>query len=350
MVTMLRVLPMGLFGVFIGAAADRLDRRSALVIVVALMLANSAGLALLAYGGQLEVWHLAVASFVNGSGWAMDNPVRRVMVGEVVGTERMSAAMSIDVGTNNASRVLGPTVGGLLLVSVGIAGTFTLNAALYVAALGATLAIRYRNPIMAGASGPAVRRIAEGLMLVRRDRRLLGTLIVTIIFNLFGWPFTSMVPVIAHDHLQLSAEGIGILASMDGVGAFCGAVAIALWAKPAIFARLYVGGVLVYLTMLPLFAVAQYPLLAGTVLLMTGLANAGFSIMQATLVYLAAPPEMRSRIYGVLSVCIGIGMIGFIHLGLLAGLVGASWATAMIGAEGIAAMLLTRRWWRAIAA
>ena len=56
--------------------------------------------------------------------------------------------------------------------------------------------------------------------------------------------------------------------------------------------------------------------------------------MQATLVYLAAPPEMRSRIYGVLSVCIGVGMIGFIHLGLLAGLIGAPWATATIGVEG----------------
>ena len=68
---------------------------------------------------------------------------------------------------------------------------------------------------------------------------------------------------------------------------------------------------------------------------MTGLANAGFSIMQATLVYLSAPPEMRSRIFGVLSVCIGVGMIGFIHLGLLAGLIGASWATAAIGVEGL---------------
>ena len=59
--------------------------------------------------------------------------------------------------------------------------------------------------------------------------------------------------------------------------------------------------------------------------MMTGLANAGFSIMQATLVYLSAPPEMRSRIFGVLSVCIGVGMIGFIHLGVLASLIGASW-------------------------
>jgi hypothetical protein len=187
-------------------------------------------------------------------------------------------------------------------------------------------------------------------MLVRRDRRLIGTLVVTVIYNTFGWPFTSMIPVIGQDNLGLGAAGIGLLASMDGVGAFCGAVAIALFAKPAIFARLYVGGVFAYLLMLPVFALAPGPLLAGTVLLTTGLANAGFSIMQATLVYLAAPPEMRSRIYGVLSVCIGVGMIGFIHLGLLAGLIGASWATVTIGVEGIAAMLLTRRWWRAIGA
>lgn len=105
-VTMLRIVPMGLFGAFIGAAADRLDRRRALIGVVALMLTTSAVLALLAATGRLEVWHLACASVLNGIGWAMDNPVRRVMVGEVVGPERMGAAMSIDVGTNNASRML----------------------------------------------------------------------------------------------------------------------------------------------------------------------------------------------------------------------------------------------------
>jgi hypothetical protein len=68
--------------------------------------------------------------------------------------------------------------------------------------------------------------------------------------------------------------------------------------------------------------------------------------MQATLVYLAAPAEMRSRVYGGLSVCIGVGMVGFIQIGLLAGLVGASWAVAATGIAGLLAMLLTRRWWR----
>jgi MFS family permease len=346
-VTMLRVVPMGLFGIFIGAAADRVDRRRALVAVVALMLATSALLALLAFLGRLEVWHLALASFVNGVGWAMDNPVRRVMVGEVVGPHRMSAAMSVDVGTNNASRMLGPTIGGLLLAGVGIGGAFALSAALYAASLAASLALRPSGPARAGDAGPAARRIREGLMLVRRDPRLRGTLLITIVFNLFGWPFTSMVPVIAHDALRLGAEGIGIIASMEGVGALLGAVAIAAAARPAQHWPLFVGGTAIYFVMLTLFALAPGPILAGAALVLTGAAQAGFSVMQATLVYLAAPAEMRGRLFGLLSVCIGVGPLGFLHIGLLADAIGAREATVVSGLEGLAVLALTRRWWRA---
>jgi predicted MFS family arabinose efflux permease len=260
----------------------------------------------------------------------------------------MSAAMSIDVGANNASRMLGPTVGGILLATLGIGGAFVVSVVGYLVALGIALRVQHRNTAIPSAGASILERMIEGLMVVRRDPRLSGTMVVTVIYNTFGWPFTSMIPVIGQDNLGLGAAGIGVLASMDGVGAFCGAIAIALFAKPRHFARLYIGGVAIYLSMLPVFALAPHPLLAASVLLLTGLANAGFSIMQATLVYLAAPPEMRGRVFGVLSVCIGVGMIGFLHLGWLAGMIGATWAIVTIGAEGFAAMLLTRRWWRAV--
>ena len=129
---------------------------------------------------------------------------------------------------------------------------------------------------------------------------------VTVIYNVFGWPFTSMVPVIGQDHLQLGPEGIGVLASMDGIGAFVGAVLMAAFCKPAFYRRAYVGGVLLYMVMLTAFALIPLPAIAGSALLFTGLGGAGFSIMQATLVYLSSPPEMRSRMLGVLSVCIGV--------------------------------------------
>jgi MFS family permease len=348
MMTMLRLLPMGLFGAFLGAIAERMERRTTLIIVVASMVITSLALAVLAHLHLLAVWHLAVASFINGLGWATDNPVRRVMIGEAVGAARMGAAMSIDVGANNASRMVGPTIGGLLLAGVGIDGVFTLSVVLYAVAVVAACRVRYRNYFPTTTTESVLARIAEGLRLVRGDRRLIGTLTVTVIYNVFGWPFTSMVPVIGQDRLLLGPEGIGILASMDGIGAFAGAVLMAMYLRPNHYRRAYVGGVTLYMVMLVVFALVPDPLIAGSALLFTGLGGAAFSIMQATLVYLSSPPEMRSRMLGVLSVCIGIGPVGFVALGALADAIGAPWATAASGLTGLLVLLLTRRLWGAI--
>ena len=347
MMTMLRLLPMGLFGVFLGALAERYDRRRTLLIVVLLMIGTSAVLAVLDQAGQLEIWHLAVASFINGCGWCTDNPVRRVMIGEVVGRERMGTAMSLDVGANNASRMVGPAVGGFLLAGTGIQGAFILSVLMYCTALWAVLTVRSRIPRAAG-SGAVLARIAEGLALVRTDKRLIGVLVVTVIYNIFAWPFTSMIPVIGRDRLQLGPEGVGLLATMDGIGAFVGAFLVVLWLTPRWYGKAYLCGVICYLITVVIFALVQSPALAGAALLLTGLGGAGFSTMQATLVYLASPPEMRSRILGVLTVCIGTGPIGFLWLGWLADRIGSHNATAVTGVLGLLAMAATWRWWKEI--
>jgi MFS family permease len=347
MMTMLRLLPMGLFGVFLGALAERFDRGRTLLIVVLLMGVTSAVLAVLAWAGQLEIWHLALASFINGCGWCTDNPVRRVMIGEIVGREQMGTAMSLDVGATNASRMVGPAVGGFLLAGTGIEGAFILSVLMYGTALWAVLTVRSRIPRAAG-SGAVLARIAEGLALVRTDKRLIGVLVVTVVYNIFAWPFTSMIPVIGRDRLHLGPEGVGLLATMDGIGAFVGALLVAFWLIPRWYGRAYLCGVVCYLVMVVVFALAQSPVLAGAALLMTGLGGAAFATMQATLVYLASPPEMRSRILGVLTVCIGTGPIGFLWLGWLADRIGSHNATAVTGVLGLLALAATWRWWKEI--
>jgi hypothetical protein len=242
--------------------------------------------------------------------------------------------------------MLGPTIGGLVLANAGIAGAFTISVACYALSLLAALRLRHRNAVAPAASGAVLAHIIEGLLLARRDPRLVAILTVTIIYNVFGWPFTSMIPVIGQDSLHLAPGGIGLLASMDGIGSFIGAIAIALWVRQQHFTRLYISAVLSYLVLLMGFALAPRALFAGTALLLTGLANSGFSVMQATLIYLAAPPEMRSRLYGVLSLCIGSGLVGFLHLGVMAELIGAPWATALSGAEGLLVLALAWPWWR----
>jgi len=135
---------------------------------------------------------------------------------------------------------------------------------------------------------------------------------------------------------------------MDGVGSFAGAVLLAMLARPAWYGRIYCWGVLAYTVMLTVFALLPDPWLAGLTLTGTGLAQAGFATMQATLVYLAAPPEMRSRILGVLSVCIGTAPIGFVWIGALAEAFGAHWATVITGVTGLIAMAVTWPLWRRI--
>ncbi len=346
-ISMLRMLPMGLFGAFMGALAERIERRWSLMGTVAMLGAASTGLTLLALTDRLEVWHLAIASFLNGLAWAADNPVRRSMIGDAVGARRMGAAMSLDVGASNASRMMGPAIAGFLLAYAGIAGVFAVSTVLYAIALYAawsSSAHAIDNP----AKGAILAQIAEGLRMVRANARLTGILLVTAIVNLFAWPFTSMIPVIARDRLALAPEGIGLLASMDGVGAFLGALLVALFSRPAWYGRTYCWGAVLYMIMVMAFAMAPNPWLAGAALILTGMGQGGFATMQATLVYLASPPEMRSRILGVLSVCIGMGPIGFIAIGTLADAIGAHWATAASGAAGLISMILSWRRWRTV--
>lgn len=347
MITMLRLLPMGLFGAFLGAAAERFDRRLPLAAMVGVLAATSVVLAVVAWADALEVWHLAVASLINGLGWATDNPLRRTMMGEVVGRGRMATAMAFDVGAANASRIIGPIVGGLLLAGVGIEGAFALGVLMYTTAAAAILMVR-ASIVPSPGAGAVLTRTREGVAIVLADRRLAAIMWVTIVYNVFAWPFTSMIPVIGRDSLHLGPEGVGLLTSVDGVGAFVGALLLAMFLAPGWHARAYVGGVAVYLVALIGFALAPTPLAAGVALLLTGLAGAAFATLQATIVYLAAPVDMRSRIMGVLSVCIGTGPIGFVWLGWLADRIGASAATAFTGGIGLLVLAVTWPLWRRI--
>jgi hypothetical protein len=103
-----------------------------------------------------------------------------------------------------------------------------------------------------------------------------------------------------------------------------------------------------FMIMAIVFSLAPSAMIGGVALAILGFCGAGFSIMQSTLAFLSAPADMRGRILGVLTVCIGIGVIGYVHLGIMADLLGAKAATVIMCAEGLLALGLTRRYWRVV--
>jgi predicted MFS family arabinose efflux permease len=288
-----------------------------------------------------------VASTINGAGWITDNPLRRMLMGESVGPEKVGRAMSLDVIAGNASRMLGPTMGGFMLAATGIEGVFALSVVLYLAAILAAVTVR-TDVEVSTEDEPILSRIRKGFSVAMADKRIAAILALTMIFNLFGWPFTSMIPVIGRDKLGLGPEGVGLLASMDGVGALLAALALASWLTSRWFGPTFVGGVLVYFVGQVGFALAPDAVLASLALAVTGAANAAFAAMQATIVYLAAPPGMRSRLLGVLSVFIGTSLVGLFGVGWLANAVGASNATSLLGGIGLLVTIAAYPLWRSL--
>lgn len=344
--TMLRVAPLGLFGALLGVLADRVPRRRALLGVLALQGFAVGSMALPAAYGTLAVWQVALACFIGGIGWATDNSVRRMMIGGAVGSARMGSAMSLDVLANNASRIAGPVFGGTLLALLGAGGAFGLAVLLYLMALGFALGLTGGAVAASRGSLSVLGEMRESFAVALRLPGLRAVLLVTMVFNLFAWPSASMIPVIAQASLGLDPRGVGLLASMEGIGALAGAALVGLIARPGRYPAIYVGGTAVYLGSLICFALAPGALLAGAALLVTGIGNAGFATMQATLTYLTAPPEVRGRALGVLSTAIGTGLLGFLQIGMLAELLGAPLATSVVCAEGLLALVATRRLWR----
>jgi MFS family permease len=347
--TMLRMLPLALFGVLLGAVSMRASRRTGLLIGNATLLATSLVLCTVAAFGALEVWHLAGASFIGGVAWAADTPMRRGLMGDVVGAARMGQAMALDAVATNGSRLAGPGLGGVLLAHGGMALVFLFCALLYLPVLAALVSLpeRVTARIARDARNAAPKsRLLDGFRAARNSPALAATLWITVVFNLFCWPVLSMVPVIGAERLHLSTQSIGLLASMDGIGALLGALSLTVMARRWPYGAVYVGGLLLFLAALPVFALSVHPVLTGAALVLMGLGQAGFAVMQSTLVFIAAPPSRRMEAMGLLTMCVGMAPVGFLLVGWLAERLGAPMAAVICSLSGFAVMALSLRWWR----
>ena len=352
LLVILRMLPLAVFGSIVGTFADRVSPRILLYGSHGLAALVSLAVLALALSGIAAYWHIALATFLSGVVWTTDMPVRRRMIGDVAGTERIAAGMSLDSATSNAMRLIGPLFGGLLYQWLGLGGAFGLAAALYALCLMLTPGLP--KAFASGAGQRSARLLGdlrEGFRFLAREPEIRRILYVTVIFNIWGFPFVSMIPVIGTENLGLNAAAIGGLAALEGGGAFTGALLIAaIGVRPGAYRRFYFFGTASYsaLAFVASWMTETAPM--AIVIFFVGLGAAGFSTMQTVLIYGMAPPEMRGRMLGILSLTIGAGVIGFTNIGLMGELFGGANAVRIVAAEGlVAALLLGLNWprlWR----
>ena len=346
LMVILRFLPLALLGALTGALAERINRRLVLLVGMFLMSVASLWFGVIASSGDVTLWLLGASVLLNGFLWAFDNPVRRTLFADVVTLAQLGSAMTLDTVTSNSTRFIGPVLGGLFLEYAGIHGVFFLGALLYGAA---TIVILVGTKVAGsqklGGGSSVLAALLSGFRLLRHDRTLQGIMAVTLVFNVWAFPFVSMIPVIGKEVLGLTPLPLGVLMSAEGVGALLGALLILAFAEPRHYRYLYTYGTFLCLVMAFAFSQVESFLPAAGFLFLVGIGAGCFSAMQGALVMLCTPVEARGRMMGVLSVCIGLCTVGFLHIGLLGHWLGAELAIVICTVEGFLVLLLVCRLW-----
>jgi MFS family permease len=317
-----RTMPMLLFGAFSGVVTESISRKSVLQIGQLLTIASAVIVATLALFGLIRPWHLAVSSFVSGMVWSTEMATRRRMVGESVEGRLVSRALALDTMSNSGARLVGPIAAGIVYQHFGIAGCYLMSAGVYAVAAGITRGVSYHQQSRRFVVSRVPSDLAEGVAFARGHITIAGVLAVTIAMNLLAFPYSALVAPIGRQVFEVSPTLVGVLAASEAFGAFIGGIWLTSSEPPWTGRMLMVGGSLVFIACVFMMPLMPAFALACGLLAFGGFGSAAFANMQTSLIVLHAPPHIRSRLMGLLTVCIGMGPLGILLVGFLADRVG----------------------------
>lgn len=339
-VTAFQFLPILLIAPWGGLIADRIDKRKVLYLTQSLAGVIAATLGLLVLTERVELWMVFGLALALGLVGSFDNPARNAFVMEMVGRSRLTNAVGLNSVLINTARIVGPAVGGALIVTVGIGACFLINAGSYLALITALALMREHD---FERSDPQARRrgqLREAWRYVRTEPALRVPLVMMAVIGLLAYEFEVILPLVARFTFGGDADTFGIMFAFMGLGAVAGGFYTATRGEQparALIRITYVMGMAIGLAALAPFLWVEYVILVAVGATTTAFLTLGNSVLQ-----LHAVPEMRGRVVALRAVAIlgarpvGAPVVGWIgeHLGpryglavgALAALLVAGWA------------------------
>ncbi len=311
----LQFLPMLLFGPVGGLVADWVNKRRLLYFtqtagaVLALVLGS------LVVSDMVQLWQVYLLAVLLGVVNVFDNPARQTFVMEMVGRDDLPNAVSLNTVVMNASRVVGPAIGGVVIVVFGLGVCFFVNAVSYVAVLIGLSMMRSAELHPTGEVVRAKGQIRDGFRYVWRTPALRNTLLAVAIIGIFAYNFTVTLALLAKDTFHGGAGAYSLLTACMGIGAVVGGLIAAHRSRPTphllqVLALVF-GGLLAAVALAPTLAIAA------VCIVFMGAASIGFIATANANLQLGADPAMRGRVMALYA----MGFLGSTPIG--APLVGA---------------------------
>ena len=339
-------LPVFLFALIAGAVADIYDRRRLLILVNALMAVVAACLALLVSIERVTPGLLLVFTFLLGTGAAFMAPAWQAIVPRLVPREELSPAIALNSMGINVSRAIGPALAGFLIVALGLAAPFAVNAISFVGIIAALL--WWRPPAAPARRLPPEQvgsAIRAGLRYAVNSGPLRATLLRAVGFFIFASAYWAMLPLIARDVLDGGPTLYGILLACVGAGAVGGALLL-----PTIKGRLgpdrtVAAGTIGTALVLILFAIVPSPVVAAIASALAGMSWIAVLSSMHVSAQTALPDWVRARGLSIfLTAFFGAMAAGSLIWGQVASLAGIPAALLIAAAGALLAIPLT---WRA---
>jgi MFS family permease len=295
--------PMLLLSAWAGAVADRSDKRRLLLLTQSLEMAQSIGLAVLAFMPHPPLVGLYALALVGGILLAFDNPVRRAFVAEMVPKEDLPNAVVLYSTVVNLSRLFGPTLAGLLAVTLGFGWCFTLDAASYLAVITCLVMMRVAE-LHRTAARPAIRgAVREGLRYVASLPFLRTSFALYGAVGFFSFNFRVMLPLFVTDSLHRSDVVFTVLYSVFSLGAVLNAFLVA-HRKLVALRHIILGAAGMGIAML-LLGITPGIVTAAVAVFLVGMANILFTTAATAIVQVETRRELHGRVLALQTVLIG---------------------------------------------
>jgi MFS family permease len=303
-------LPSLLFTLFGGVIADRFQIKKVLHFTQSAAMALAITLGLLTLSDQISLPLIGIIAFLLGTVNSVDAPARQAFVSEIVKKEELPSAIALNSGAFNAARAIGPGVAGILIASVGTGWAFILNGISYLAVIIALVLIQTQTIRTEDRTHPLT-AIRQGLQYSFTHPVIRILLVLTGLVSVFGWSYTTLLPLIAKNVFGGGAKELGYFYAAAGIGSVLAALLVAIYSGKKSSLFFITGGNCVFTVALLIFTFTQSFYFALFLLFMGG---AGLISMAST-VNLTIQRLVRNEFRGrVMSIYV-LMFIGFIPLG-----------------------------------
>jgi MFS family permease len=321
--------PMMLFSVWGGSLADLYPKRSILVATQTGQMICAFLLAAGVWAGFANATFIVVIAALNGIAMGFDMPARQAFTVEMTSREDLLNAISLNSSIVNGARVVGPSLAGLMIGTVGAAVCFLFNGLSFVAVIAGLLMMRL----------PAFERKIDivsarehawnGIVYSVKHQRVRTIMLLFLAVGIFGWSYMVIMPAFARDVLGRGADGYGVLMSASGVGALVGALVVATYGHLFAPRKLALGGVWLFSAALLAFSLTRNFYVALAFLFIGGFGMLLFFSTTNTVLQTIVPDEMRGRVMGIWSLIFGAMIpLGSLEAGVVAHWLGTPFALA----------------------